>query len=118
MANIHPVKFGKRERFSFSRIKDVLDIPNLIEVQKNSYDTFIREGIAEVFKDFSPIQDYSGHFELYFLEHTLDEKSKYTEAECRERDATYASPLKIKVLQSLICGNELNDRLFPAEFHK
>ena len=60
MANIHPVKFGKRERMTFSRIKDVLDIPNLIEVQKNSYETFMREGIAEVFKDFSPIQDYSG----------------------------------------------------------
>ncbi|MBR2372501.1 MAG: DNA-directed RNA polymerase subunit beta, partial [Clostridia bacterium] len=97
MANIHPVKFGKRERMSFSRIKDVLDIPNLIEVQKNSYDKFIREGIAEVFKDFSPIQDYSGRFELYFTEHTLKDKAKYSEEECRVRDATYAAPLKVKV---------------------
>ena len=117
MANIHPVKFGKRERFSFSRIKDVLDIPNLIEVQKNSYDTFIREGIAEVFKDFSPIQDYSGHFELYFLEHTLDEKSKYTEAECRERDATYASPLKIKVRLLRKDTGEIQDQeVFMGDF--
>jgi len=97
MANIHPVKFGKRERMSFSRIKDVLEIPNLIEVQKNSYDQFIREGIAEVFKDFSPIQDYSGRFELYFTEHTLKDKAKYSEEECRVRDATYAAPLKVKV---------------------
>jgi len=97
MANIHPVKFGKRERMSFSRIKDVLEIPNLIEVQKNSYEQFIREGIAEVFKDFSPIRDFSGHFELHFMGHTLEEKSKYSEAECRVRDATYASPLKVKV---------------------
>lgn len=117
MANIHPVKFGKRERMSFSRIKDVLDIPNLIEVQKNSYDAFINEGIAEVFKDFSPIQDYSGHFELYFLEHTLDRKSKYSEAECRERDATFASPLKIKVRLLRKDTGEIQDQeVFMGDF--
>ncbi len=117
MANIHPVKFGKRERMTFSRIKDVLDIPNLIEVQKNSYETFMREGIAEVFKDFSPIQDYSGHFELYFMEHTLDEKSKYSEAECRERDATYASPLKIKVRLLRKDTGEIQDQeVFMGDF--
>ena len=97
MRNIRTQRFGNTERKTFSRIKEVLDLPNLIEVQKNSYDAFVREGIREVFDDFSPIVDYSGRFELQFLEHALDFKSKYSENECRERDATYAAPLKNKV---------------------
>ena len=78
MRNIRTQRFGNTERKTFSRIKEVLDLPNLIEVQKNSYDAFVREGIREVFDDFSPIVDYSGRFELQFLEHALDFKSKYS----------------------------------------
>ena len=75
MRNIRTQRFGNTERKTFSRIKEVLDLPNLIEVQKNSYDAFVREGIREVFDDFSPIVDYSGRFELQFLEHALDFKA-------------------------------------------
>ena len=64
-------KYGKTERRTFSKIKEVIDMPYLIEIQRNSYDAFVKEGIDEVFEDFSPITDYSDHFELYFLDHTL-----------------------------------------------
>ena len=97
MRNLPTVKFGKIERKTFSKINEAQDIPNLIEVQKNSYDAFIREGIAEVFDDFSPITDFSDHFELYFLDHKLIDKPKYTEKECRERDATYSIQLRVVV---------------------
>ena len=97
--NIRVIKYGRTERKTFSQIRDeeVLPIPNLIEVQKRSYDAFINEGIREVFDDFSPITDFSNHFELKFLEHTLDMKPKYDENECRLRDATYAAPFKVNV---------------------
>lgn len=94
---IHKIKCGNTERWSFSKIKHILDMPYLIEVQKQSYDTFINEGIREVFADFSPITDYSGKLELEFLEHTLDGVCKYTIKECKDRDVTYTSPLKVKV---------------------
>ncbi|MBR1891872.1 MAG: DNA-directed RNA polymerase subunit beta [Clostridia bacterium] len=89
--------FGNVERRTFSRIREPLEIPNLVEVQQDSYRAFIDEGIAEVFEDFSPITDYSDHFELYFLDHEVIDKPKYSEKECRDRDATYAVPLKVKV---------------------
>ena len=91
------VKFGNTERRTFSRIKEVQPIPYLIEVQRDSYNDFIAEGISEVFEDFSPITDFSDHFELYFLDHSFSDKTKYTEKECRERDATYALPLRVRV---------------------
>ncbi len=94
---IRKEKFGDHERWDFSRIDKVLDIPYLIEVQKDSYNWFMKDGIREVFKDFSPIADKSNHFELYFLDYSFGEKSKYDEKECRDRDATYAIPLKVKV---------------------
>ena len=78
------VKFGNTERRTFSRIKEVQPIPYLIEVQRDSYNDFIAEGISEVFEDFSPITDFSDHFELYFLDHSFSDKTKYTEKECRE----------------------------------
>ena len=90
-------KYGKTERRKFGKINEVIDIPDLVEIQKDSYKTFIEEGIAEVFEDFSPITDYSDHFELYFLEHNFGEKPKYDEKECRMRDATYALPLQVRV---------------------
>ena len=117
MRNIRTQRFGNTERKTFSRIKEVLDLPNLIEVQKNSYDAFVREGIREVFDDFSPIVDYSGRFELQFLEHALDFKSKYSENECRERDATYAAPLKIKVrLIRNDTGEIMDQEVFMGDF--
>lgn len=95
---IRPVKSGKGFRMSYSRQKEVLQMPNLIEVQKNSYQWFLDQGLGEVFQDISPIADYSGHLSLEFTDFTLCEDDiKYTIEECKERDATYAAPLKVKV---------------------
>ena len=90
-------KYGKTERRKFGLIDEVIDIPDLVEIQKDSYKAFIEEGISEVFEDFSPITDYSDRFELYFLDHRFGDKPKYDEKECRTRDATYALPLRVKV---------------------
>ena len=95
---IRPMKSGKSSRMSYSRQKEVLQMPNLIEVQKDSYNWFLDEGMKEVFDDISPISDYSGHLSLEFVDFTLCENDvKYTIEECKERDATYAAPLKVKV---------------------
>ena len=95
---IHPIKNGKSSRMSYSRQKEVLQMPNLIEVQKDSYQWFLDTGLREVFADISPIADYSGHLSLEFVDFTLCEDDvKYTIEECKERDATYAAPLKVKV---------------------
>ena len=95
---INPVVTGKGLRMSYSRQKEVLKMPNLIEVQKNSYQWFLKEGLREVFKDISPISDYSGHIRLEFADFSISEKDvKYTIEECKERDTTYASPLKVRV---------------------
>ena len=95
---IRPVVNGKSSRMSYSRQKEVLEMPNLIEVQKDSYKWFLDEGLKEVFADISPIADYSGHLSLEFVDFTLCEDDvKYTIEECKERDATYAAPLKVKV---------------------
>ena len=95
---IRPIKTGKSFRMSYSRQKEVLEMPNLIEVQKDSYQWFLDEGLKEVFDDISPIADYSGHLSLEFVDFTLCEDDvKYTIDECKERDATYAAPLKVRV---------------------
>ncbi|MEZ3436581.1 MAG: DNA-directed RNA polymerase subunit beta [Lachnospiraceae bacterium] len=95
---IRPIKSGKSSRMSYSRQKEVLEMPNLIEVQKDSYNWFLDEGLKEVFDDISPISDYSGHLSLEFVDFTLCEDDvKYTIEECKERDATYAAPLKVRV---------------------
>ena len=95
---IHPQKYGKNIRMSYSKQKEVLEMPNLIEVQKNSYQWFLDEGLKEVFDDISPIADYSGHLSLEFVDFVLCEDDvKYSIEECKERDATYAAPLKVKV---------------------
>ena len=95
---IRPIKSGKSSRMSYSRQKEVLQMPNLIEVQKDSYQWFLDEGLKEVFDDISPIADYSGHLSLEFVDFTLCEDDvKYTIEECKERDATYAAPLKVRV---------------------
>ena len=95
---LRPVKNGKSLRMSFSRQKEVLEMPNLIEIQKNSYDWFLTEGLREVFDDISPIEDFSNHLSLEFVDFQLCRNDrKYSIEECKERDATYAAPLKVKV---------------------
>ena len=113
------VKFGNVERRTFAKIKEVQPMPYLIEVQRDSYRSFIEEGISEVFEDFSPITDYSDRFELYFLDHSLSDKPKYDEKECRDRDATYAVPLKVKVrLVNKVTGEVLDQDVFMGELPK
>ena len=95
---IRPIAAGKNIRMSYSRQKEVLDMPNLIEVQKDSYNWFLKEGLKEVFDDISPIADYSGHLSLEFVDFELcEEDVKYSIEKCKERDATYAAPLKVRV---------------------
>ncbi len=95
---IRPITTGKTKRMSYSRQKEVLEMPNLIEVQKDSYQWFLEEGLKEVFRDISPIADYSGHMSLEFIDFELCRgEVKYSIEECKERDATYAAPLKVKV---------------------
>ena len=95
---IRSVKTGKSMRMSYQRQKEVLEMPNLIEVQKDSYKWFLDEGLKEVFDDISPIADYGGKFSLEFIDFTYDAKdAKYTIAQCKERDVTYAAPLKVRV---------------------
>jgi len=94
---IHPVPVGKGVRMSYARMDEVLEMPNLIEVQKNSYKWFLEEGLKEVFQDISPITDYSGNLVLEFVDFSLDKEPKYSIEECKERDATYATALKVKV---------------------
>ena len=95
---MRPVKAGKNVRMSYSRQKEVLEMPNLIEIQKTSYQWFLDEGLKEVFDDISPIADFAGHLSLEFVDFTLcKDDIKYTIEECKERDATYAAPLKVRV---------------------
>ena len=93
----HPVKIGNRVRMTYSKINEVLELPDLIEVQKKSYEWFLSEGLKEVFEDISPIEDYTGNLILEFVDHSLYGEPKFSEVECKERDATYSVPLKLKV---------------------
>ena len=107
---IRPIKTGKSFRMSYSRQQEVLEMPNLIEVQKDSYQWFLDEGLKEVFDDISPIADYSGHLSLEFVDFTLCEDDvKYTIDECKERDATYAAPLKVRVRLYNKENDEINE---------
>ena len=94
---VHPVTFGKRVRMSYSRIDEALDLPDLIEVQTQSYEWFTKEGLKEVFEDISPILDYTGNLILEFVDYHIGDTIKYDEDEARERDANYSAPLKVKV---------------------
>ena len=107
---MHPVMVGNSMRMSYSRQKEVLEMPNLIEVQKDSYKWFLDEGLKEVFEDISPIEDYGGHLSLEFVDYVLCEDDiKYTIEECKERDATYAAPLKVKVRLHNKENGEINE---------
>ena len=96
MLNVKPVQLGKTTRMSFSKIDEVLDMPNLIEVQKNSYRWFLEKGLKEVFRDIATIQDYNGALSLSFVDYRVSREPKYTVKECKERDVTYASPIYVQ----------------------
>ena len=114
---MHKIKLGKNERMSFSRIPEKLELPNLIEVQKDSYEWFVREGLREVFRDVSPITDYTGNLILEFLDYSMKDEPKYTIAECKERDATYAAPLKVKIrLINKETGEVKEQEIFMGDF--
>ena len=115
---VHPVQVGKRTRMSFSRLKEVGDMPNLIEVQLDSYQWFLKEGLQEVFDDINPIQDYTGNLNLEFVGYKLDmDNIKYSVEECKERDATYAAPLKVSVrLINKETGEIKEQEVFMGDF--
>ena len=115
---VHPVQLGRNTRMSYSKIDEVLDMPNLIEVQKNSYKWFLEEGLREVFRDVSPITDYTGNLILEFPDYNLeDDNPKYSVEECKERDTTYSAPLKVKVrLINKETGEVKEQEIFMGDF--
>ena len=106
---VKDVMYGKTPRKSFARYQEILEMPNLLEVQKTSYQWFLDTGLREVFKDVGPITDYAGNLELTFVDYSMDEKPKYDVEECKARDATYAAPIKVKV--QLRNTQKKNDRV-------
>ncbi|MDI3310091.1 MAG: DNA-directed RNA polymerase subunit beta [Thermoanaerobacterium sp.] len=114
---LHPVDAGYKKRMSFARIEEVLDMPNLIEVQKNSYKWFLEEGLREVFRDISPIESFTGNLSLEFLDYKLDDNPKYSVEECKDRDTTYAAPMKVKVrLTNRDTGEIKESEVFMGDF--
>ena len=114
---VHPVQMGKRTRMRFARIEEALAVPDLIEVQKNSYKSFLKEGLREVLADVSPITDYSESLILEFTDYSLDDKPKYTVEKCKERDTTYAAPLKVMVrLTRRDTGEMTENPVFMGDF--
>jgi len=114
---VHPVTYGKRVRMSYSRIDEVLELPDLIEVQRSSYEWFLEEGLKEVFDDISPIQDYTGNLILEFVDYHISEEPKYDEDEARERDANFSAPLKVKVrLINKETGEIKEQEVFMGDF--
>ena len=94
---VKPQHLGKNVRMSFAKNEEVLEMPNLIEVQKKSFEDFVKNGVSEVLKDYSPMTDYSGNLIIDFVGYSLDGTSKYSISECKERDANYAIPIKVTV---------------------
>ena len=112
-----PIKLGRKERQTFSKISEVAEMPNLIQIQTKSYEWFIKEGLREVFEDISPIQDYAGNLVLEFVDYSLSEPPKYDQETCKERDATYAAPLKVKVrLITNETGEVKEQEVFMGDF--
>ncbi|MGI9860693.1 DNA-directed RNA polymerase subunit beta [Moorella naiadis] len=112
----YPVKVGARERWTFAKIKETLELPNLIEIQRNSYQWFIDTGLREIFRDISPIQDFTGNLILQFVDYSLGEP-KYSEDECKERDMTFAAPLRVKVrLINRETGEVKEQEVFMGDF--
>ena len=114
---VHPVKLGENTRMSYGKINEVMEMPNLIEIQTNSYKWFLDEGLKEVFHDISPITDYTGNLVLEFIDYRLESNPKYDIEECKERDATYAAPLRVKVrLKNKESGEVKEQEIFMGEF--
>ena len=114
---VHEVEVGKNVRLSYSKIKEVLDMPNLIEVQKDSYKWFLEEGLKEIFHDISPITDHAGKLVLEFFDYRLDYNSKYSVEECKERDTKYAAPLRVSVrLINTETGEIKEQEIFMGDF--
>ena len=117
MVNVKPKQLGKNVRMSFGKINEALEIPNLIEVQKNSYQGFKNEGLKEVFRDVSAITDYNGNLVLNFVDYKIDDTPKYTIAECKERDVTYAAPLRVTAtLWNKETGDVKESEIFMGDF--
>ncbi|MBD5140360.1 MAG: DNA-directed RNA polymerase subunit beta [Ruminococcus sp.] len=117
MVNVKPVQLGKTTRMSFGKINEALEMPNLIEVQKNSYQWFLDEGMKEVFRDVAAITDYNGNLVLNFVDFSIDDTPKYSVAECKERDVTYAAPLRVKAtLWNKETGVVKENEVFMGEF--
>ena len=117
MVNIKPVQLGTTTRMSFAKINEVLEMPNLIEIQKNSYKWFLEEGLKDVFNDTTAITDYSGNLSLEFLDYRLDDTPKYTVEECKERDVTYAAPLRVRArLINKETGEIKESEVFMGDF--
>lgn len=117
MVNVKPVQLGKNVRMSFAHINEVLDMPNLIEVQKNSYQWFLNEGLKEVFKDVSAITDFTGNLVLDFVDYTIEDQPKYSIEECKERDATYAAPMRVTArLINRETGEVKEQEIFMGDF--
>ena len=114
---MRPVKAGKAVRVSYARQKEVLEMPNLIEVQKDSYKWFLEDGLKEAFNDISPIEDFNGQLSLEFIGFQLcEDEAKYSIEECKERDATYAAPLKVKVrLNKKETGESSDHEIFMGD---
>ncbi len=116
-STIHPVTYGKRTRMSFSKVKEILDIPDLIEVQKKSYQHFLDVGLREAFNDISPIQDYIGALSLELVDYHLDKEPKYSVEECKIHDATWSAPMKVRVrLKNNLTGEIKEAEVFMGEF--
>ena len=116
---VKDVQHGKTTRKSFARINEILEMPNLIEVQKKSYQWFLDEGLREVFADTASITDYTGNLELSFLDYSMDEEPKYSIEECKARDATYATPLKVRMrLRNKETGEIKEQEIFMGDFPK
>ena len=112
-----PIKVGRKERMSFSKINEVSEMPNLIDIQTSSYKWFLEEGLKEVFEDISPIRDYANNLVLEFIDYSLSDPPKYEQEECKERDVTYAAPLKVKVrLTNNETGEVNDDEVFMGDF--
>ena len=114
---VKPVQLGKNTRMTFSKINEVIDMPNLIEIQKDSYNWFVTEGLMEVFKDMPAITDHSGNLELTFIDYRIDEQPKYSVTECKSRDTTYAAPLRVTArLTNHETGEIKESEVFMGDF--
>ena len=117
MSMVKDVQFGKTMRKSYAKYDEILQIPNMLKIQKDSYEWFLNEGLREVFKDVGTITDFSGKLELSFLDYSMDEKPKYTIEECKERDATYAKPIKVRVRLRNTETDEIKEQeIFMGDF--